>query len=462
MPPVCGAFTRIVMKFRPSFFFVAALGVQALWAAPVDDLVMPERAMPGLVPILQQAMQQSPRMLNRALDLEISENSRLEARAGLLPSIGGNYRQVQSRDDRADLNSPVTVSKIYYDFSLTQPVFYWGERRNNFRAGEISKQIAVGNYREAYRQLAQELRQKYGSLIVQKSQVARAHRYMAYAEQQVKIAEERLAKKVISELEAFPVRLAAEQGQINLDRTQFEFESAKHSFARLAGLPSISDEQIPDEVPVVGYSGQAFDELLAAFLSAKELPNVEVVNARFRVQAENLSYQNQKTRLRPKFNFVLGTNQDEQSYSINGSQKYRVTSNYAGFTVNWTIFDGFAAQASKRSALARRRQAENELSEATDRIAQQAQSQARYVNFAARSMAISDRALTSAEGALKGRQAEFKRGVASESDVSLAELAVFDARYFAYNNRLDYLSKVGEFLGTLSQDPVVAALPVNQ
>ncbi len=450
------------MKLRPLFFSLAVLGVQALWAAPADDLVMPERAMPGLVPILQQAMQQSPRMLNRALDLEIAENNRIESRAGLLPSVGGNYRQVQSRDDRADLNSPVTVSKIYYDFSLTQPVFYWGERRNNFRAGEISKQIAVGNYREAYRQLAQELRQKYGSLIVQKSQVARARRYMAYAEQQVKIAEERLAKKVISELEAFPVRLSAEQGQINLERTEFEFESAKRSFARLAGLPSLTDDQIPDEVPVVAYNTAAFDKLLAAFLSAKELPNVEVVTARYRVQSEDLAYQNQKTRLRPKLNLVLGTNQDEQSYSINGSQKYRVTSNYAGFSVNWTIFDGFMAQAGKRSALARRRQAENELNEVTDRVAQQAQAQVRYVNFAARSMAISDRALTSAEGALKGRQAEFKRGVASESDVSLAELALFDARYYAYSNRLDYLAKVGEFLGTLSQDPVVAALPVNK
>jgi outer membrane protein TolC len=444
-------------------FCVAVLGVvRALWAAPVDNLALPERAMPGLSSILQQAMQQSPRMLNRALDLEIAENGRLEARAGLLPYLGGSYRQVESRDDRADQPNTLRVSKIYYDFSLSQPLFYWGERRNNSRSGEISKQIAVGNYREAYRELAQELRSKYGSLIVQKSQVARAHRYIAYAQQQVKIAEERLAKKVISDLEIYPIRLNAEQGQINLERAEFEFESAKHSFARLAGLPSISDDQIPDEVPVVGYDADAVSQLLAGFLSAKELPTTSVVNLRRQLEVQDLQYRNQKTRLRPKFSGVVGINQDEQSYSINGSQKYRVNSTYAGVSISWTLFDGFAAQAGVRTALARRRQAENDLAEATDRFSQQAQAQARYINFAARTMAISDRALTSSEANLRAKQAEFKRGVASESDVSLAELALFDARYYAYNARLDYLAKIGEFLGTLNEDPVVAAVSANR
>ncbi|WP_415908449.1 TolC family protein [Oleiharenicola sp. Vm1] len=449
------------MKFRPTFLFVAVLGVRALWAAPVDNLALPERAMPGLSPILQQAMQQSPRMLSRALDLEIAENNRIESRSNLLPYVGGSYRQIASRDDRADLAETINVNKVYYDFSITQPVFYWGERRNNYRGSEIAKQIAEGNYREAYRQLAQELRGKYGALIVQKSQLARARRALAYAQQQVKIAEERLAKKVISDLEIYPIRLSAEQGQINLERVEFEFDAAKHAFARLSGLPSISDDQIPDEVPVVGYDASAVDELLAAFLSAKDLPNNEVVNLSRQVEIQNLQYRNQKTRLRPKMSAVLGTSQDEQSFSINNAAKYRITSNYIGVSVSWTIFDSFATQAGIRSALARRRQAESDLAEAKDRIAQQAQAQARFINFAARTMAISDRSLVAAESNLRAKQAEFKRGVASESDVSLAELALYDQRYYAYNARLDYLAKIGEFLGTLSQDPLAAALPVK-
>lgn len=447
------------MKLRYSIVAWVAVGSGVLWSAAVDNLALPERALPALNPILHEAVQQSPRMLNRALELEIAENNRIEARAGLLPNVGGSYRYLQARDDRADQAEVLRVRKVYYDLSLNQPLFFWGERRNSARAGVIAKQMAEGNYREAYRQLAQQLRSNYGNLVIQKILVARARRYMAYAKQQVSIAEARLAKKEISDLDAFPVRLAAERGQINLEQTEFDFENAKQSFARLAGMASIDDSQIPDEIPAVPYSAETFEQLLAAFLSAKESPNAEVANQRRQVEINELSYRNQRTRLRPKFAAVMGANQDEQAYSINGSQKYRVNSLYAGVQINWSIFDGFASGAATRTALARRREAENDLAEVSDRVQRQAQTQVRYINFAARSMVISDRGLDSGLGALRAKQDEFKRGIASESDVSQAELALLDARATAYNARLDLMLKVGEFLGTLNQDPVVGLVP---
>lgn len=447
------------MKLRHLILACVVIGSGVLAAASVDTLALPERAMPGLNPILSGAVQQSPRMLNRALELEIAENGRIEARAGLLPNVGGSYRLLESRDDRADQTETLRVQKTYYDFSVNQPLFFWGERKNSARAGAIAKQMAEGNYREAYRQLAQQLRSNFGSLVVQKVLLTRARRYMAYAQQQLTIAEARLAKKEISDLDAFPVRLAAERGQIALEQSEFEFDNAKQSFARLAGIGSIDDSQIPDEIPAIQYSAEVFDQLLAGFLSAKESSNPDVVNQRRQVEINELSYLNQKTRLRPKFAAVVGANQDEQAYSINGSQKYRVNSLYAGVQVNWTVFDGFASGAAKRSALARRRQAENDLSEIVDRVQRQAQSQVRYINFAARSMAISDRGLDSGRGALRAKQDEFKRGIASESDVSQAELSLLDARVAAYNARLDLMLKIGEFLGTLNQDPVVGLLP---
>ncbi|MBX3736337.1 MAG: TolC family protein [Candidatus Didemnitutus sp.] len=447
------------MKLRYSILACVVIGGGVLAAASVDTLTLPERALPGLDPILHDAVQQSPQMLNHALDLEIAENSRIEARAGLLPTLGGSYRMTETQDDRADQTEVLRVKKVYYDLSLYQPLFFWGERRNNARIGVIAKQMAEGNYREAYRQLAQQLRSGFGNLIIQKVALARAQRYMTYAQQQVSIAEARLAKKEISDLDAFPVRLAAERGQIALEQSAFDFENAKQSFARLAGIPAIADSQIPDEIPLVPYSPEVFEQLLATFLGAKESPNVNVINQRRQVEINQLTFRNQQTRLRPKISAVMGASQDEQAYSINASQKYRVDSRYIGVQVTWNIFDGFASYAATRSSLARRRQAENELAEVSERMQRQAQTQARYINFAARSVAISDRGLDSGRGALRAKEGEFKRGIASESDVSLAELALFDVRISAYSARLDLMLKIGEFLGTLNQDPVVALLP---
>lgn len=424
--------------------------------AAVSGLALPEKVLPQLDSILQTAVQQSPTMLNRALDLEIAENNRIQARAGLLPSLGGYANYLEARDTRADLSGRVDVTKVAYNFSITQPLYHWGERRNSAKASEIQADIAKGQYQDGYRALAQTLRNDYMRLIVQKLTVKRGVAYAEYTKNQLAKEEIRLAQKVISEFQIFAVRLAAEQAQLIRERVQFDYEMAKVSFARLSGLPVMSDEMIPDTIPAVGYDAGAYDRLLAGFLDQKELPAVEAVTMRKQMQSAGLGLANQKTRLRPKFNAVVGISQDEQSYTINVAQKYRVNSIFAGFSANWTIFDGFASQAAVRNEMARLRQMQNDYKGLTERLAQQAQTQVKLVNFAARNMAITDRALVASEGNLKTKQEDFGRGVSSEDEVNLARIAVYDAQINACNGRSEFLYRTGDFLGTIVEDPVLA------
>ena len=430
-------------------------------ASALGEALLPEALYPDLDAILKKAVLKSPRMLNRDLDLEIAENYRLQARAGLLPSAGGYSSYVETRDTRADLPGRLKVTKISYNYSINQPVFYWGDRRNSFRIGEIQAKIAQGQYREGYRQLAQTLRSDYLRLIVQKLSVKRAAFYMDYAKNQLAQEEIRLAQKATSEAAIFLYRLTAEQAQIASERAQFDFEMAKASFARLSGSPLLSDEAIPDTMPSIAYDAPAFDRLLAGFLAQKEPPTTEAWTMRQQLDIEKLNYEIAKTRLFPKLSAVIGMSQDEQTYTINVAQKYRVNSIYGGASVSWTIFDGFAAGAMKRNTLAHRRQLENDYHALTETLAQQSQTQVKLLDFAARSMVISDRALTIAVGNLKSKRDEFARGVISEADVNMVQLALYDAQINAYTNRSDCLNRMGDFLGTVVMDPVVANVPAN-
>lgn len=446
------------MNVRSAVLLSSLLLAGAGLAGAASDVPLPESVLPGLDPILRQAVQQSPRMLQRSIDLEMAENSRIASRSAILPYIGGNYSFYEARDDRADLSDTVDVSKVYYNASITQPLFHWGERRNLARIGEITKAIAGGNFEVAYRGLVYELRVKYLGLIVQKVAVARTKLYVSHLQQQARLGEERLQKRVISDAELYPMQLAAEQGMIVLERTEFDYQNAKHSFARLAGMSEIQDAQIPDEIPVVHYANETYAQKLGRYLSLPELPSIEAVNMRHQMEIEELNYRNQRVRLLPKVNLVVGASQDEQSYTLNTASKYRVNSIYGGVGVNWTIFDGFAAGAGRRNALLRKRQIRSEYEDLVDRLTLQAQQQAKYLNFSARNMAITDRALTSGAGLLKSRQDDFTRGTASESDVKLAEIAYYDARINAYNARTEFLLKNGEFLGTLNEDPALSNL----
>ncbi|MBL9218596.1 MAG: TolC family protein [Opitutaceae bacterium] len=427
--------------------------------ANVEKLVLPEELYPQLQTILATAVQQSPRMLNRALDLEIAEAGRIQARSNLLPTVGGYANYYEARDTRADLPGRLNVTKIAYNFSINQPLFFWGERSNYAKIGQIQESIARGQYRDGYRLLAQTLRGDYLRLVIQKLVVQRAAFYLEHTRKQLAQEEERLAKKVISEYQISVFRLAAEQAQISSERAQFDLEMAKASFARLSGSPLLATEAIPDAIPVATYHAEAVGLLLADYLGQRELPTIEAVTMRKQMETERLSYNSIKTRLRPKFSLVAGLSQDEQSYTINAAQKYRVNSQYGGFSVNWAIFDSFAAQSAVRVALARRRQMDNDYKDMTERLLQTAQIQAKQLDFSARTMALSDRALVASENNLAAKQDEFKRGLMSEADVSLAQVALYDARLNAFNGRADFLARNGEFLATLAQDPVTANLP---
>ena len=445
---------RLLVAFLlfSSVVFVRALG---------QDIVTADKLYPQLDEILKKAVAQSPRMLGRALDLEIAESDRINARAGMLPSVGGAFRYYEARERRADLGVRMSVPKTYYDFSVNQPLFHWGERRNNAKIGEIRELIAQGDYREGYRIYAQEVRNLYMRLIVDKVKVRRYAYALEYALNQVKQGEEQLAQKVISDGQMFSIRITAERAQIDADRAAFDFENGKISFARLTGTPELRSEEIPDVIPAVASQDAVIQSHLQNYLAQSELQSNEAARLRNSLEIERLNLANHRTRLLPKVSLVAGVNQDEQRFTAIGA-KYKVDSYYAGVSVGWTIFDGFSARSSVRSSLARVRSMENDYRVLTERLAQQAQSQAKLAGFSARSADISTKLLESAEGNLSTKQEQFARGAISQEEVSLAQISLYDHQIGAYLNRADYYNQVGEFLGIVMDDPILANLPAGK
>jgi outer membrane protein TolC len=451
------------MKARYFLALTLLLGGGVLRSVGAESVPLPEQSLPGLADLLHQSVRQSPRMINRNLELEIAENDRIAARAAMLPTVGGYYRDSQSRDSRADQVNTLQVRKVAYDLNINQPIFAWGEKRNTARMGEIRQKIALGQYQEAYRLLAQEIRAKYLALITQKTFVERSRYNQKFMQEQLRIAEDKYAKKIFSDLDMFGPRLNAERAQLDLERAEYDYDFNKRTLARMAGVPAIADESLPADVPPVPgtYSEALFEGLVGDYLRQKDLPSVEAASLRQQLDLDELDYQNQRVRLRPKFSLTAGANQDEQSYSLNVAQRYRVNSLYVGVQVNWTIFDSFASTSAIRTALARRRQHENEYSDMHERLAAQAQSQSKQIYFSSRNLSIQERFLDSAVGNLRSKQDEFKRGLISDADVSQVTLYLYDTRIATGNARADYYQKVGELLGTLNNDPVVTNAPVK-
>lgn len=423
---------------------------------------MPEQIFPALDPVIAQALSKSPRMLLRQLDLRVAAGDLIQAKSNYYPTLSAFYQNTRTEDRRQDLSGTLSTKKTYYNLQFTQPLFYWGERRNNVRVGEIRSMITAKQYADAYRTLAQEIRAAYLSLVLHRGQLVAARFSSKLADQALKSGEERVAKKTMAEGAIFQLRIAAEQNALSVESLESSFIQAKDNYATLTGQPAPEEDQIPDRIPHLNYDKSIVDHLLGSFLAEAEPETPSMEAMRQQVTIDDLSYRNQRKRLLPKLNLVAGVSQDEQSYTINSGLKYGVRSTYAGVQVNWSIFDGFATKGAIASALARKRQSEENYRNSAEALRHQAQNAARAIDLAYRQMAINDRLLTSGQDFLKFRKEDFKRGQASETDVNGAQAAYNSAVVSANMARYNFLMREAEFVSLIARDPAMNNLNSTQ
>jgi outer membrane protein TolC len=133
-----------------------------------------------------------------------------------------------------------------------------------------------------------------------------------------------------------------------------------------------------------------------------------------------------------------------------------VLSQYAGVSMSWSIFDGFATRAAKISAKANIRQYERQLQTATDQVLDQAVGLERQAGFAYRSMNLAQSRADISASALKAVQEDAKSGAASRIAVEAAQAVSNQYQITLQSQRADLLSRWAEFVSIIGRDPVVA------
>jgi len=420
---------------------------------------LPEDYFPELQSILDDAFRASPRMLLARLDLDAAAGDLTQARAGLYPSVRSTSRFLGTSDIRRDQPGTALATKTFYDVSLSQPLFHWGERRNNARIGAIRAAIAERNYTEGYRLIAREIRQGYLSLISLKSQLVGSRFAREQAEAALRAAEERVEAGVTTRGDLFGPQIALARAQLGEASAESALAAAREQFEVLTGVAAPTEAELPEELLQIEPDTASNNSLLAEFLSEPEPSAPALERLEKEAEVARLTYKNQKMRLRPKFNFVLGITQNEESYTLNSAQRYGVTSRYVGIQVDWSIFDGWATRGAVRSSLARLRGAEARYAQAQSAASRQARAAARSLDLAQRQMQINDRLLGSSRDYLRIREEDFAAGRVTRDALDQAQAGYYSARSSANTARLNYLMAQVELLTKLDRDPLLERLP---
>ncbi|MGD1031148.1 MAG: TolC family protein [Opitutaceae bacterium] len=425
---------------------------------------MPEDLMPGLRPLIEGGLSQAPEMITQGINISISEAQRLWNGYGpLLPSLGGNAQYGDYETSIA--NNPQATSRTagsFYSVTLTQPVFRWGALRNQLEVQQIGVLLSEKNFALGYLGFANSVRKQYEGLIITKMALRNSLLNLRIKQKAMDLATVQLKSGSIPQTSFDSAKLDLDSTQVNYDRDSQTYDFARHALAREVGVKDIPDDSIPLGIPPPKYSSAASSRLVSELLQTGARDTIQFQQGKLQVAQSELQYKNARLGLMPNFSAQASLQQWNQSNVQNGSVTQTALLNeQVSLQVNWTIFDGFETHGHKREALLRRRQAENDLEQTTDRILYEAQNSQRSVDIAWRQLQVTDRSFEYSTYSNQQQQSELKLGNISQDAADLSQYNCNGAEITDAQTRNGFLIAWCDFLSVVDADPVMNKLPAS-
>lgn len=422
---------------------------------------LPEDLLPGLKPILAQAMKQSPKMLLQQIEIAREEAQLIEARAERLPQIGGNIRYDSNRT-AASASIPSTDSGLFYSLNANQAVFHWGALKHRTDAAKIEVAISGKNYAEAYRSLAVEIRQVYLELVAQNAKLRSERFDLSLKQADLVTAKERLALGSTTAGDIAGRELDINETQLAIDRDETEFDANRRRLSRLAGIsPVIPADQIPSEIPAPKFDAATSAQLLAALLRDGAKSSFKSQIADLHIKEADLNYRIARVRHLPMFNAGLAHSR-ESSTSATATQvsQTAITRDSIEVRGDWNIFDGFATKGYKLEALAEKHSWQRQREIDAEAIMDEAQRLQRIVGIDARALEYANQRHAGVVAQVQIAEDDLKKaGTASQSTVNAAKRNLYLADWNAALTRATFLSDWSSFVSLVAEDPALMNLP---
>ena len=459
-----GLLKRVVS--RVLFVMVIVVSFGSLRAQPTVAGTLPEDYLPELKEILATALKRSPDVIAKEFERLVQEAKLIQVKAAQLPSLGGNFNYGITQTATAgagDANSQKSKDDgFFYNFGVNQAIFHWGALKNQTLAARINVLVTEKAFAVAYRELSVMLRKSYLSLIVEKARLNHTRELLRLANSDVSVATEKKDMGTISSAELEGEKLRARERELEVGRADADFTANRERFARLAGLPSLPEDKVANDIPRPGHSETQTTLMAATVLKDNAKSTLEYEIYELRIREAMLRQKIENTRLMPKFGANASYNLENTTNVIgNIAQQRAVSRQTISIGGNWAIFDGFATKGAKREALVVRRSLEHRKAAEIDQLLQSVQALERTLKLDAEQVAVSDIHRGLADEARKIIAEEVRLGNLARVDIDRAQLSILQANAQNLASRAAYLGHWSEFVAVASDDPVLTNLPAR-
>jgi outer membrane protein TolC len=445
---------KSIASILVTLVLMATTGANAS-SAGEENVQLPEDVLPQLKPLLEQAMLQSPKTLERNLDLVMAEADGYMARSASLPSAGGYVSYQKTEETQSGLINSGTGDKFYYNFSINQAVWQWGALEASRKISRIDRDLAKMNYDSAYRALAAEVRSAYLGLVLQKMVVRNTEDATRLAQENLDRQQARYSANQVTYGEIMTHQLRLDEASLAMRRAKADWEFSLGAFRSLCGNSALTEADIPDEITDITTAPSVVPAVASSVTDASDPVQVaekEVAKAKLACVAPRYA-------LFPRLGLVAGISRDENNRDImvNGEvtpYRYKVDSMYVGAQVNWSIFDGFNSKGQRLASRTRLRRAEQRLATLREATARNFERDRANVGFTWDTYKVAQMRLRMAREGLAHMREEAKRGQASQEQVDIAQAAAFYNQYMAQSALAAHLNAVVQYLSAKGMDPV--------
>jgi len=407
--------------------------------------------MPPLGEVLRAALGGSSERTLRDLAERETAGSRQTRAAGVLPSVRvtGSFRG----EERIDISRAGIDDRLIFGFTVSQPLYHWGALRADKEIGILQYQSEGLLTQDAMLALARQTRAQFLAAIVEKQEVTSARRRLAIRRDRLELQRQRREDGLVSAAEYGTLALQVEQLEIEALREEGAFEERLRGLSRLTGLSrerleDLLPEKVPEveplELEAIGALGGATDEAVDANPALRRLEK--------QISVERRNLRIDRKRNWPKVDFTAGFTQNERDINDRRTEEQFF---FAGLSVNWNIFDGFATAGRVKSATARLERASARSNLLHQRLEENLRSARRDLELAARSLSLQERLLSADRGAYEKTREDFENEDVSQLDMEAAELRMLEGEIRSQRARVDYYKALAELVALLGRDPFV-------
>lgn len=456
---------RMITRAAITLVSLLLLGTgRAQMASPVGSELgtMPEDFLPELKPILAASLKQSPDAIAREFEV-LSQSLHVdEAQSQRLPHLSGNFNYGITESATKGSAHPERSSGLYYSAGASQAIWHWGELKNQVEAAKLADLAQKRLYAQFYRTLSNSIRKAYLALVVEKSALRQRRAGVEIVRRDLAIADSKFDSGVLSAGAREGERLRLRENEMDLRRSESEFETNRRRFSRLVGIKPLEENDVPDAIPDPKYSESRATIMTAGVMRDNARNSMEFEIWNLKIEEAKKNQKIVATRLLPKLDASIGYSLENNTY-VNGNsvQQNAITRESAGIGGSWTIFDGFATRAAKQQASLARRSAEHQQSMEVARILESVQTLEKRLRSDGDQLELTaiKRGIAADNEKLASGQAEI--GNIPANTVAAAKQAVLYADTRIYEARASFFADWCDFVAVAGDDPVLNNLPAR-